>query len=194
MSYEEEYSKQQEEGDISAEEEYSKQQEEEDISAEEEYSKQQEEEDISAEEEYNKQQEEDISIKQNEPKKTSAEDEILINISSVLKRLSDENATHQELIEKLTHQVQKINDSSVNLKKTSDEIINTMPKIVHEKCLDEYKKIVNNAAKNYNQLQKSIVSWHKNLEKDHDRMFKWISISSILTPVLLLILILLQLF
>ena len=157
------------------------------MSYEEEYSKQQEEEDISAEEEYNKQQEEDISIKQNEPKKTSAEDEILINISSVLKRLSDENATHQELIEKLTHQVQKINDSSVNLKKTSDEIINTMPKIVHEKCLDEYKKIVNNAAKNYNQLQKSIVSWHKNLEKDHDRMFKWISISSILTPVLLLI-------
>ena len=177
MSYEDEYSKQQEE-DMSAEDEYSKQQEE----------------DISAEEEYNKQQEEDISIKQNEPKKTSAEDEILINISSVLKRLSDENAKHQALIEKLTHQVQQINDSSVNLKKTSDEIINTMPKIVHEKCLDEYKKIVNNAAKNYNQLQKSIVSWHKNLEKDHDRMFKWISISSILTPVLLLILILLQLF
>ena len=177
MSYEDEYSKQQEE-DMSAEDEYSKQQEE----------------DISAEEEYNKQQEEDISIKQNEPKKTSAEDEILINISSVLKRLSDENAKHQALIEKLTHQVQQINDSSVNLKKTSDEIINTMPKIVHEKCLDEYKKIVNNAAKNYNQLQKSIVSWHKNLEKDHDRMFKWISVSSILTPVLLLILILLQLF
>ncbi|MCX4131049.1 hypothetical protein [Megamonas funiformis] len=177
MSYEDEYSKQQEE-DMSAEDEYSKQQEE----------------DMSAEEEYNKQQEEDISIKQNEPKKTSAEDEILINISSVLKRLSDENAKHQALIEKLTHQVQQINDSSVNLKKTSDEIINTMPKIVHEKCLDEYKKIVNNAAKNYNQLQKSIVSWHKNLEKDHDRMFKWISISSILTPVLLLILILLQLF
>lgn len=163
------------------------------MSYEEEYSKQQEE-DMSAEEEYNKQQEEDISIKQNEPKKTSAEDEILINISSVLKRLSDENAKHQALIEKLTHQVQQINDSSVNLKKTSDEIINTMPKIVHEKCLDEYKKIVNNAAKNYNQLQKSIVSWHKNLEKDHDRMFKLISISSILTPVLLLILILLQLF
>lgn len=163
------------------------------MSYEEEYSKQQEE-DMSAEEEYNKQQEEDISIKQNEPKKTSAEDEILINISSVLKRLSDENAKHQALIEKLTHQVQQINNSSVNLKKTSDEIINTMPKIVHEKCLDEYKKIVNNAAKNYNQLQKSIVSWHKNLEKDHDRMFKWISISSILTPVLLLILILLQLF
>ncbi|WP_455629248.1 hypothetical protein [Megamonas funiformis] len=163
------------------------------MSYEDEYSKQQEE-DMSAEEEYNKQQEEDISIKQNEPKKTSAEDEILINISSVLKRLSDENAKHQALIEKLTHQVQQINDSSVNLKKTSDEIINTMPKIVHEKCLDEYKKIVNNAAKNYNQLQKSIVSWHKNLEKDHDRMFKWISISSILTPVLLLILILLQLF
>lgn len=163
------------------------------MSYEEEHSKQQEE-DMSAEEEYNKQQEEDISIKQNEPKKTSAEDEILINISSVLKRLSDENAKHQALIEKLTHQVQQINDSSVNLKKTSDEIINTMPKIVHEKCLDEYKKIVNNAAKNYNQLQKSIVSWHKNLEKDHDRMFKWISISSILTPVLLLILILLQLF
>ena len=177
MSYEDEYSKQQEE-DMSAEDEYSKQQEE----------------DMSAEEEYNKQQEEDISIKQNEPKKTSAEDEILINISSVLKRLSDENAKHQALIEKLTHQVQQINDSSVNLKKTSDEIINTMPKIVHEKCLDEYKKIVNNAAKNYNQLQKSIVSWHKNLEKDHDRMFKWISISSILTPILLLILILLQLF
>ena len=179
MSYEDEYSRQQE--DISAEDEYSRQQE--DISAEDEYSKQQE--DISAEDEYSK---------QHEPKKTSAEDEILINISSVLKRLSDENAKHQALIEKLTHQVQQINDSSVNLKKTSDEIINTMPKIVHEKCLDEYKKIVNNAAKNYNQLQKSIVSWHKNLEKDHDRMFKWISISSILTPVLLLILILLQLF
>lgn len=51
---------------------------------------------MSYEDEYSRQQE-DIS----------AEDEILINISSVLKRLSDENATHQELIEKLTHQVQK---------------------------------------------------------------------------------------
>lgn len=160
---------------------------------EDEYSRQQEDEDISAEDEYNKQQE-DISIKQNEPQKTSAEDGILINISSVLKCLLDENAKHKVLIEKLTNQVQQINDSSVNLKETSDEIINTMPKIVHEKCLDEYKKIINNAAKNYNQLQKSIVSWHKNLEKDHDRMFKWISISSILTPILLLILIFSQLF
>ena len=136
MSYEDEYSRQQE--DISAEDEYSRQQE-----------------DISAEDEYSK---------QHEPKKTSAEDEILINISSVLKRLSDENAKHQALIEKLTHQVQQINDSSVNLKKTSDEIINTMPKIVHEKCLDEYKKIVNNAAKNYNQLHRHALACPNGIE------------------------------
>lgn len=162
------------------------------MSYEDEYSRQQEDEDISAEDEYSKQQE-DVSIK-NDPQKTSAEDEILMNISNVLKCLSDENSTHKVLIEKLTNQLQQINDSSSKLKEINDEIINTMPKIVHEKCLDEYKKIVNNAAKNYNQLQKSIVSWHKNLENDHDRMFKWISISSILTPILLLILILFQLF
>lgn len=40
-----------------------------------------------------------------------------------------------------------------------------MPELVHEKCLEEYKKIVSNAAKNYNQLQKSVTNWHKTLEK-----------------------------
>ena len=59
---------------------------------------------MSYEDEYSRQQE-DVSIKQNEHQKTSAEDEILMNISSVLKCLSDENTKHQVLIEKLTHRV-----------------------------------------------------------------------------------------
>ncbi|EHR31898.1 hypothetical protein GXM21_12730 (plasmid) [Megamonas funiformis] len=127
------------------------------------------------------------------PSESSSDDkqqQLLTDISDTLQLLTIHLNEYRQLTEKLQQQVEEYNASAQIL----EQITENMPELIYEKCLDEYKKIINNAAKNYNQLQKSIVSWHKNLEKDHDRMFKWISISSILTPILLLILILLQLF
>lgn len=115
--------------------------------------------------------------------------QLLTDISDILQLLSAHLSEYRQLTEKLQKQVEEYNASAQKL----EQITADMPEIVHEKCLEEYKKIVSNAAKNYNQLQKSVNNWHKNLEKDHDRMFKWISISSVLTPILLLILILSQL-
>ena len=127
------------------------------------------------------------------PSESSSDDkqqQLLTDISDTLQLLTIHLNEYRQLTEKLQQQVEEYNASAQIL----EQITENMLELIYEKCLDEYKKIINNAAKNYNQLQKSIVSWHKNLEKDHDRMFKWISISSILTPILLLILILLQLF
>ena len=116
------------------------------------------------------------------------QEQLLTDISDTLQLLTTHLNEYRQLTEKLQEQVEEYNASAQRL----EQITENMPEIVHEKCLEEYKKIVSNAAKNYNQLQKSVTNWHKTLEKDHDRMFKWISISSILTPILLLILIILQ--
>ena len=116
--------------------------------------------------------------------------QLLTDISDTLQLLTTHLNEYWQLTEKLQKHVEKYNASD----KKNKQITENMPELVHEKCLEEYKKIVSNAAKNYNQLQKSVASWHKTLEKDHNRMFKWISISSVLTPILLLILIFSQLF
>lgn len=113
------------------------------------------------------------------------QEQLLTDISDTLQLLTRQLDEYRQLTEKLQQQVEEYNASAQRL----EQITENMPELVHEKCLEEYKKIVSNAAKNYNQLQKSVTNWHKTLEKDHDRMFKWISISSVLTPILLLILI-----
>lgn len=118
------------------------------------------------------------------------QEQLLTDISDTLQLLTTHLNEYRQLTEKLQTQIEEYNVSARRL----EQITADMPELVHEKCLEEYKKIVGNAAKNYNQLQKSVTNWHKTLEKDHDKMFKWISISSILTPILLLILILSQLF
>ena len=39
-----------------------------------------------------------------------------------------------------------------------------MPKVVYEQCLASYKKIVQNAVKNYQEFQKSAAAWQKKVE------------------------------
>ncbi len=134
--------------------------------------------------------EKEITPIENSSDDKQQQEQLLTDISDTLQLLTRYLDEYQQLTEKLQQQVEEYNASAQRL----EEITENMPELVHEKCLEEYKKIVSNAAKNYNQLQKSVASWHKTLEKDHDRMFKWISISSVLTPILLLILILSQLF
>lgn len=134
--------------------------------------------------------EEEIIPIENSSDNKQQQEQLLTDISDTLQLLTTHLNEYQQLTEKLQKQVEEYNESAQRL----EQITENMPELVHEKCLEEYKKIVSNAAKNYNQLQKSVASWHKTLEKDHNRMFKWISISSVLTPILLLILIFSQLF
>lgn len=47
-----------------------------------------------------------------------------------------------------------------------------LPAYVQEKrkqCLDDYKRIVNNAVKNYQQFQKIADSWQKSLGQNHKK-------------------------
>lgn len=134
--------------------------------------------------------EEEIIPIENSSDNKQQQEQLLTDISDTLQLLTTHLNEYQQLTEKLQKQVEEYNASAQRL----EQITENMPELVHEKCLEEYKKIVSNAAKNYNQLQKSVARWHKTLEKDHNRMFKWISISSVLTPILLLILIFSQLF
>lgn len=134
--------------------------------------------------------EEEITPSESNSDDKQQQEQILTDISDTLQLLTTHLNEYRQLTEKLQTQIEEYNVSAQKL----EQITADMPELVHEKCLEEYKKIVGNAAKNYNQLQKSVTNWHKTLEKDHDRMFKWISISSILTPILLLFLILSQLF
>lgn len=134
--------------------------------------------------------EEEITPSESSSDDKQQQEQLLTDISDTLQLLTTHLNEYRQLTEKLQKQVEEYNISAKKL----EQVTENMPELVHEKCLEEYKKIVSNAAKNYNQLQKSVTNWHKTLEKDHDRMFKWISISSVLTPILLLILILSQLF
>lgn len=158
---------------------------------------------MSYEDEYTSQYDEQIDDEEQEntdepekeitPSENDSDDkqqQLLTDISDTLQLLTAHLNEYRQLTEKLQTQIEEYNASAQRL----EQITADMPEFVREKCLEEYKKIISNAAKNYNQLQKSVASWHKTLEKDHNRMFKWISISSVLTPILLLILIFSQLF
>ena len=51
--------------------------------------------------------------------------------------------------------------------------------------MEEYKKILDNAVKNYKQMQKAADKWQKYVQQEHAGRFRLITISAIVTPVLL---------
>lgn len=110
---------------------------------------------------------------------------LLVDISEILRLLSEQIIRLNE--------VTKILPETVAALRTTTEAVecisNELPAMVREQCLEEYKKIFANAVKNYNQMQKASDRWQKSLDKKKEKRFEIITISAVVTPVLLILLI-----
>lgn len=108
---------------------------------------------------------------------------LLVDLSETLKILQEQMMTFHKAVNDLPEATRELTTITVNLKVLTEQ----MPMIVHEQCLNEYKKIINNAVKNYQQFRRSADQWQKSLEENHEKNFRWVMMSSIVTPVLVLL-------
>lgn len=141
------------------------------------------------EDEYAAQQEEAEHIhpvKINSENKKKSEIEVgvlLVDISETLRLLNDQIV--------LLNATTKILPETVSTLKTMTEsvqcIANELPSMVREQCLEEYKKILANAVKNYNQMQKSAYKWQNVIERRSTRYLKCFFAFESITLVLLLL-------
>ncbi|MBP2657007.1 MAG: hypothetical protein H6Q69_39 [Firmicutes bacterium] len=108
---------------------------------------------------------------------------LLIDISETLRLLSEQMIRLNE--------VTKVLPEAVSALKITIEAVqgvaNELPAMVREQCLEEYKKILANAVKNYNQMQRFVGKWQKSIEEDRGWRIKVIIVSEIITPVLILL-------
>jgi len=141
------------------------------------------------EDEYAAQQEEASHIQtveingENEKKPDIEVSALLIDISETLRLLSEQMIRLNEVTKTLPETVVALRTTTEAVQCISIEL----PTMVREQCLEEYKKILANAVKNYNQMQQSILKWQKSIEKELVVRYKLITISAILTPTLLLL-------
>ncbi|WP_196591933.1 hypothetical protein [Pectinatus frisingensis] len=119
----------------------------------------------------------------NEKKRETEISALLIDISETLRLLSEQ-------IGRLNEVTKTVPETVAALKKTTEavqSIANELPAIVREQCLEEYKKILANAVKNYNQMQKAADKWQKSIDEKQVGIFKILTASAIITPILLLL-------
>jgi hypothetical protein len=120
---------------------------------------------------------------ENEKKAELEVSALLIDISEILRLLSEQMRCLNEVIKTLPE--------TVVVLKTATEAVqgvaNELPAMVREQCLEEYKKILANAVKNYNQMQRFAGKWQKSIEEDRGWRVKIIIVSEIITPVLIVL-------
>lgn len=110
--------------------------------------------------------------------------EILEDISQTLKVLEEQATQLSIQLETLS----ELNTTIVNLRQISDNLSQQ----VYADCLSEYKKVILNASKNYNQLQQAVSKWQKRIITEQEQTLKFMKYSSLITPILLLIFIIFQ--
>lgn len=111
-------------------------------------------------------------------------EQILENVSHTLKILEEETQKLNMQLEELS----ELNTTVVNLRQISDNLSQQ----IYTDCLSEYKKIITNASKNYNQMQQAATKWQKKVISEQEQTFKLVKYSALITPVLLAIIIILQ--
>lgn len=107
---------------------------------------------------------------------------LLIDISETLRLLSEQMMLLNEVTKTLPETV-------AGLRTTTEAVLcisNELPVMVREQCLEEYKKILANVVKNYNQMQNAANKWQKLIEERREK-FKLLTICMIITPILLLV-------
>ena len=141
------------------------------------------------EDEYAAQQEEaqhihPIEVNGKNEKKPDAEiSTLLIDISETLRLLSEQMMRLNEVTRTLPETVAVLRTTTEAVQCISNEL----PAIVREQCLEEYKKSLANAVKNYNQMQSSAEIWRKSVKKEPLRTYYIANIISFLTVALLLV-------
>lgn len=108
---------------------------------------------------------------------------LLIDISETVRLLSEQMVCLNEVIKTLPETVAALQTTTESVQCISSEL----PDMARERCLEEYKKILANTVKNYNQMQKDAYQWQKSIGKRDDRRFWLITISAIATLILLLL-------
>lgn len=106
---------------------------------------------------------------------------LLIDISETLRLLSEQMMRLNEVTRTLPETVAALRTTTEAVQCISNEL----PAIVREQCLEEYKKILANAVKNYNQMQKGADKWQKSIERRNVSYL--ITISAVITPLLLVL-------
>ena len=108
---------------------------------------------------------------------------LLIDISETLRLLNEQMIRLNDVTKILPETVAALRTTTEAVQYISNEL----PVVVREQCLEEYKKILANAVKNYNQMQKGAENWKKSIEEEGVRRHNLIAISAILTPILLFV-------
>ena len=117
-------------------------------------------------------------------KKTDIEvSSLLIDISETLRLLSEQMMRLNEVTKTLQETVSALRSTTEAVQCIS----NDFPSMVREQCLEEYKKILANAVKNYNQMKNAAEIWGESIEEKGVGCFRLIVISSVVTPVLLIL-------
>jgi len=108
---------------------------------------------------------------------------LLIDISETLRLLSEQMVCLNEVTKTLPETVAALQTTTESVQCISSEL----PDMIRKQCLEEYKKILANAVKNYNQMQKAAYQWQRSIGERGDRIFWLITISAITTLILLLL-------
>jgi len=108
---------------------------------------------------------------------------LLVDISETLRLLSEQMICLNEVTKQLPETLTVLQTTT----KAVQCISNELPAMVREQCLEEYKKILANAVKNYNQMQRSAGKWQQTIGKDKNESFRWVMIFVIIIQNLLLL-------
>lgn len=142
--------------------------------------------DSSIDDEYAEQLNDDIAISDEETNVQNS----LQDISETLKLLQERMKEFNEVVADFSAIMKSLKTTTYSL----ESIANVLPTEVHNQCLEEYKKIVNNAVKNYQKFHKSANDYQKSLEENYQKNLTWVTISAIITPTLMLLILLILLF
>lgn len=108
---------------------------------------------------------------------------LLVDISETLRLLSEQMIRLNEVTEILPETVAALRTTTEAVQCISNEL----PAMIHEQCLEEYKKIIANAVKNYSQMRKSAAKWQRSIDKDQVGMFRLLATAELVTLLLLLL-------
>lgn len=114
----------------------------------------------------------------------SSEEDLLNGISITLKHLDEQLLLLNKMYKNLPSQIDSFSSNLMALNQLSENL----PQKIHTDCLAEYKRIMENASKNYNQLFLAINARNKRLIDEYDKSFMLLKISSIISPILLTLL------
>lgn len=114
----------------------------------------------------------------------SSEEDLLNGISITLKHLDEQLLLLNKMYKNLPSQIDSFSSNLMALNQLSEKF----PQKIHTDCLAEYKRIMENASKNYNQLFLAINARNKRLVDEYDKSFMLLKISSIISPILLTLL------